>query len=520
MKITTKYKTLSLLVLSFSLSGHSNATWKNWSETEEVSPMVTAVPVNAGQLVWVVEKASASGKRIRMTGNGHAMSDIAITNEVLLTPQGLDKPLTVDSNRLKIPDNSLVRVQSGIKIAKLNSFLDSKGRALINMGGYDGQTLAGVMMTATHGSGLSYGPIADAVVSLQMVVDGGKMVQIEPRNGITDPAKFNGKLEENSKIRVALIQDDDAFNAARVSIGSMGIVYAITLKTDQKFWLREVRHLTKWSEVKKPGGPLERALNRQPIYGADQPSPEHWELQFTPYADKKGDRTVLITDRYRSYTPLPEQSVLKRGRFGTSLGSAFLPLVGNPLAKVLDTFPGLSKPLLEQVLKGQVDPNYTNVSYKVFNLGAVNDTPVLATETAFRLEQVIPAIERSFAISESLLNNRIPQSSPFAVRFVKKSDALIAMQQGRDSMFIELIVLRAGQNAKKFLSTHIKAYNNEFQARPHWGLDLNSITSDSQARALYPETWDRWKTQYRRFNTTGTFDGKVTDRIGISVRPR
>ena len=103
------------------------------------------------------------------------------------------------------------------------------------MGGYDGQTLAGIMMTATHGSGLAYGPVADAVVSLQMVVDGGKMVQIEPSNGITNPATFTGRLEEDANIRVQLIQDDDAFNAARISLGSMGVVYAITLKTDQKF---------------------------------------------------------------------------------------------------------------------------------------------------------------------------------------------------------------------------------------------------------------------------------------------
>ena len=50
--------------------------------------------------------------------------------------------------------------------------------------------------------------------------------------------------------------------------------------------------------------------------------------------------------------------------------------------------------------------------------------------------------------------------------------------------------------------------------------DVARESSEAQARALYPATWDRWKAQYRRFNATGTFDGKVTDRLGISVRPR
>jgi hypothetical protein len=33
------------------------------------------------------------------------------------------------------------------------------------------------------------------------------------------------------------------------------------------------------------------------------------------------------------------------------------------------------------------------------------------------------------------------------------------------------------------------------------------------------ERWDDWLAVYRQFNK-GTFDGKVTDRLGISVRPR
>lgn len=520
MKNPFAYKALSLFTLSFALSGCYEDTWSNWFKTEEVTPMIKAAPNSASQLLSAVSQASQAGKRIRMTGNGHSISDVAITNEVLLTPEALNKPLNVDSRRLKANDASLVRVQSGIKIADLNSFLDSKGRALLNMGGYDGQTLAGIMMTATHGSGLAYGPVADAVVSLQMVVDGGKMVQIEPRNGITNPATFSGRLEEDSNISVQLIQDDDAFNAARVSIGSMGVVYAITLKTDQKFWLREVRHLIKWSELKKQGGLLERALNRQAIYGDDKPSPEHWELQYSPYADDKGDHTFLITDRYRSYSPLPEQASTERGQAGADFGSALLTVVGAPAAGILDLFPALAKPLLETALSSQVDDNYTNVSYKVFNIGVVNHTPVYATETAFRLDQVVPMIERSFAINDALFAKGIPHTAPIAIRFVKQSDGLIAMQQGRDTGFMEIIVLRDGKNAKTLLQNHIYTYRQEFNTRPHWGLDLNSITSDSQARALYPDTWDRWKNQYRRFNVSGTFDGKVTDRLGISVRPR
>lgn len=515
-------KAVAVLAVVAALAG-CDESWTNWAQTEKVYPRVLVAPNSAAQLTSYVAQAKSRGLRVRMTGSGHSMSDVAVTTDVLLVPTSLNKPLAVDKARLKNPaETGLVRVQSGIKVADLNSWLDRNGRALFNMGGYDGQTLAGVLMTATHGSGLNYGPITDAVASLQVVVDGGRMVQIEPANGITNPVNFRGTLEEDSSIRVQLIQDDDAFNAARVAIGSMGVVYAITLRTDQKFWLREVRHQIKWSELKKPGGYLERALNRQPIYGAGQPSPEHWELQYTPYPDANGDRTFLITDRYRSHTPLPEQipEFGGRGQLGTALGEQLVVLLGMPIAGILDLFPTLAPTVLQSALDTQVDDNYTHVSYKVFNIGNVNNAPANAIEAAFPISQTVAAIERSFTVNNALYAQGIPMTGPIAVRFVKQSAGLIAMQQGRDTVFLEVIVLRDGKNASKLLKTHQQTYLAEFGARPHWGLDGNVLTSNAQVATLYPDTWNRWKTQFVRFNPSGTFDGKVTDRLGISVRPR
>ncbi len=308
---------------------------------------------------------------------------------------------------------------SGMRIREMNTFLDSKGLAFSNLGGYDGQTIAGVMMTATHGSGLAYGPIADQVQSLQMVVEGGRMVQIEPSNGITNPLTFPRKLEEDATVPVELIQDDNAFNAARVAFGSMGVVYSVVLKADSKFWLREVRRKVKWSELKQPGGPLDRLLQGLPV-NAEGASPAHWELQYTPYADDNGDRTFLITERHRSATPLPEQPASERGQPGTDFVSGLITVLEMPLAGILDTFPSLSKTILEQTMTSQADDNYTNVSYKVFHIGVVNDTPAIAIEAAFDLNQTVAAIERSFALSESLFSQNIVHTSPIAIRFVKR----------------------------------------------------------------------------------------------------
>jgi len=507
---------LALTVLGGVLSGCDE--WSNVMETEKVTPQYRAQPDSAKQLMSYISTASSNGKRVRMTGSGHSASDVAITGDALFTPEKLNKPLTLDRARLKNPaDDKLVRVMSGMRIREMNTFLDSKGLAFSNLGGYDGQTIAGVMMTATHGSGLAYGPIADQVQSLQMVVEGGRMVQIEPSNGITNPLTFPRKLEEDATVPVELIQDDNAFNAARVAFGSMGVVYSVVLKADSKFWLREVRRKVKWSELKQPGGPLDRLLQGLPV-NAEGASPAHWELQYTPYADDNGDRTFLITERHRSATPLPEQPASERGQPGTDFVSGLITVLEMPLAGILDTFPSLSKTILEQTMTSQADDNYTNVSYKVFHIGVVNDTPAIAIEAAFDLNQTVAAIERSFALSESLFSQNIVHTSPIAIRFVKKTDALAAMQQGRNSMFMEVIGLKDSKSTQPLLKTYQRTMYQEFAARPHWGLDLNLLTSEAQLRGLYPK-WDVWKVQQRRFNG-GTFDGKVTDRLGISVRPR
>ena len=69
----------------------------------------------------------------------------------------------------------------------MNAYLDGRGLALSNMGGYDHQTIAGVISTSTHGSGITFGPLNDFVRSLDIVAAGGVVYRIEPSDGPTDP---------------------------------------------------------------------------------------------------------------------------------------------------------------------------------------------------------------------------------------------------------------------------------------------------------------------------------------------
>jgi len=83
---------------------------------------------------------------------------------------------------------------------------------------------------------------------------------------------------------------------------------------------------------------------------------------------------------------------------------------------------------------------------------------------------------------------------------------------------LEVIVLQDVNGHEDLLRYYEQTMMEEFGGRLHWGLDLDVIQGEAWPRAVYPR-WDDWLAVFRQFNH-GTFDGKVTDRLGISVRPR
>ena len=146
--------------------------WRNHAGNQGIDPLRILRPTSVEELVEIVQAAERDGVTVRAAGSGHSWSDVALTRGFLIQPTGMTAPLDLQEELLKAgraETEPLVRVQAGMRIRDLNAHLDSLGLALPNMGGYDGQTLAGVISTATHGSGLRFGPIADDVRSLDVV---------------------------------------------------------------------------------------------------------------------------------------------------------------------------------------------------------------------------------------------------------------------------------------------------------------------------------------------------------------
>ena len=500
----------------------TNGRWFNAVRSDGITPARYSTPVSAREIVLAVQEAEARGGRVRMTGSGHSFSDVAMTADHMMSPRGLTTCAWLDRSRLcdeVKEDRHLVRVQSGSTLHQLDRRLEAVGLAFANLGGYDAQTVVGAASTGTHGSGLGFGPITEQIVSWQVVTAGGKVVQIEPSAGITDPARFPGTLEDDPSIPVTLRQDDDLFHAMGVGIGCLGIAYAVVLKAVDEFWLREVRTLTGWKSLSAPDGFLGRLV-------ADEgrslpPDLHHYEIYFNPYP-ARGEHAALLTERYHLGTR-PTLLSTRRGNPGAAWDAGLT--VSATDSGVLSTFVDLlsetaARDVITGALQNLVDPGYTQASYRVFNLGDLNRARAYGIELSFPIARTVEVVARVFDIASRQAEKSRLHPSPISLRFVQNSPFLIAPQQGRTTTMLEMGVAVGQRGADELLRTYEEELVRDFGVRPHWGLDLRVLRGDRAVRALWPDTWDKWLTAFRTQNASGVFDGEVTDRLGISMRPR
>ena len=338
-----------------------SATWHNHAGNQTCHPRAIVSPGSLDELVELVRRAEREGTTVRAVGAGHAWSDAALTDGYLVLPDNLGGVIDLDDGTLASPrgPSPLQRVLGGTHIYALNEALDAAGLALPQMGGYDGQTLAGVVSTSTHGSGLAWGPFPDLVRSLDLVVAGGDVVRIEPAFGITDPAGFASVYAGERR----LIQDDDTFAAAVCGMGCMGIVHSLVIEVREKFWLNEVRTLSTWEATRD-------TLTVDGVLGEG----DHYELFLNPYPRDDGQHSMLVTRRRDCPEPtdLPED---KQRRHPLTELEASLPITGVVLRFLARHLPWLMVRRFDTVLDEMQDDGYASVSYRVFNIGEANHLP-------------------------------------------------------------------------------------------------------------------------------------------------
>ncbi|KAK0708655.1 hypothetical protein B0H67DRAFT_637003 [Lasiosphaeris hirsuta] len=462
-------------------------TWRNCIDEQPCVPLKYRCPKSLKELVGIVGEARDKKAPVRAIGSGHSFSDITNAQDaILVKPQKwLKQVFSVDASILhhvSDPANT-IRAQCGI----------------------------------------TYGPMADFVLSIVLVTESGKVYQIEPSPSstaqpITDPAKFPGHLPEAPDVLVELKQDDDWFRAAKVAMGCLGIIYSYTMRVQKAFSLSEVRTLTTWEEMKPLLSPSSSSSWPPPILQ----NTDHFELLINPYAQGDSTHECIQVKRTR------EELTAPRGARLTGI-SKWLEVIGvkssAALVVLLNTAPGLLNRVVISGALGflqDMDPPYVDVSHTVFTLGIENTMKAWAVELHVdAAEDCVDAIDKVLAAFKSLgKEKKWYIAGPLGIRFIKSSDAFLAPQAGRFTVAIELDMLYGIHHdrdllgkVKEVVCTTVGGLGNH-SVRLHWGLDWGFTTSDD-VRKWYPDL-GKWQAVYRELNKTGMFDNAFTNRLRLS----
>lgn len=484
--------------------------WKNCVKNQVVEPLQYFEPETLEELINIVKIAGSNNYKVRAVGSGHSFSEILQTTDYLISCSNLNKVIKLDKELLKndstlketgFDPGLLVHVENGISIKNLNEYLDKNKLALPNMGGYDAQTIAGVISTSTHGTGITLGPISDFVVSIILVAEDGIVYRIEPEKGITDPEKYYKHFPDNK-----LIQDDEWFNAVLVSMGCMGIFYSVILKVTKSYYLKEERiakvNEIYWEDVKEKID-IKKMLNEN----------RHFEIWINPYKIK-GKHRCLIT-RKNIYT-----GDIKKLSAGSRMRHWFIefiiPFVESLIRASFKYFYKLSPKFIDLSMKQVLDyDGYIDKSFNVLHIGNANLIKGYSSEFAISLQNdlYIKAADKILELAEqNRSDGNIYHSAPISLRFVKKSGAFLAMMYGEDKCLIEVPILAGTHGGFRILERIEYELLNLGDIRPHWG-QYNQLTKDT-VRKLYPEL-DKWIKIYKCLNKNGTFDNSFTSTCGF-----
>jgi FAD/FMN-containing dehydrogenase len=242
-------------------NGHTEDNWtgENWSGDVQFSASKYWVPDHNDpaddalqQLVEVVAQATDQDQPLRVLGAGWAFEDIAKSDGWVVSLHELDHELDyvvgnggvglTDSWRNELADpmgRRLFHVEAGIRIATLSERLEAKGLAMPTLGGANGQALAGVISTSTHGGDWQQPPFPDVIRALHLVTHGGQEKWIE---------RASSPLTTDDRLALPcadteVIRDDEIFDAAIVTCGRFGVIYSFVLEVVPSF--RVVEAVTK-----------------------------------------------------------------------------------------------------------------------------------------------------------------------------------------------------------------------------------------------------------------------------------
>ncbi|MGA0557419.1 FAD-linked oxidase [Larkinella sp. VNQ87] len=450
---------------------------------------------------WLIQYAIDHQIRLRAMGSGWSFSKVAVCEDGIINTKKLRLKAQLAASQLAPayldqggdPTN-LLFAQCGNSIIEVNDLLEKErqpAKSLRASGGSNGQTIVGAFSTGTHGAAFKFGPLANFIVGMHLIVGPDRHVWLERASyPVTSPAFHDW-------IRAEVIRDDELFHSALVSFGSFGFIHSVLLEVEPVFLLEQ--------EFKTI--PYDEALETMILTGdfsaiaprLKYPLPQindtlyHLELAINPHHFKKGDPDqgaylrVMYKQPYRTdYVPFKPETE------GYTYGDDVLGLMQTILDKI-EVLPGK--------LEVKLIPKLVNSLFKLAYdrpataMGTVGETfrntifrgKLFSAGFAFDRKDIPQLIDLILAI-----NHQRPFAGVMAMRFVKGTLATLGFTRFDNTCVLELDGADTKSNHEfvRLLAETVEA--QEIPYAVHWGKITTMLTPERVRKMYGDQAVDRW----------------------------
>ncbi|TXS54014.1 FAD-binding protein [Streptomyces sp. uw30] len=395
--------------MSSTASG-KNGTWRNWGGNVTARPAREVTPASVQELAAAIRRAAEDGLKVKAAGSGHSFTSIAATDGVLVRPQLLTGIRHIDR------EAGTVTVEAGTPLKRLNMALAREGLSLANMGDIMEQTVSGATSTGTHGTGRDSASIAAQIKALELVTADGSVLTCSEK--------------ENPEI----------FAAARIGLGALGIVTAITFAVEPIFLLA----------AREEPMPFTRVLAEFDELWTEN---EHFEFYWFPHTGstntKRNNRSAGPEKPVGQIAGWIEDELLSNGVFQVAQW------VGRAAPGTIPTIARISSKALSA-------RTYTDIPYKVFT--SPRRVRFVEMEYAVPREAVVETLRELEAMID---RSGLRVSFPVEVRTAPADDITLSTASGRDSAYIAVHMVKGTPFQRYF--TAAESIFTAHEGRPHWG---------------------------------------------------
>ncbi len=406
--------------------------WSNWSGGQSCSNRALFYPQTEAELLSILKSSTGT---LRAVGGGHSFSPLVPTRGTLISLEAMNGLISHDAHRLQ------ATFHAGSRLAQVSSTLWNIGQGLFNEADINVQSLAGALSTATHGTGRQLQCLSAYITALKLITAEGEV------------------------LHCSRAEHPEVFQAARVSLGALGILTEVTLQNRPSYTLQEQVRVMSVTEAMRY---------------VDQHKDDfsHIEFMAFPFGNRAMVKTLVETKAPETpvTTPWIDENTL-------------LDFAANTVRQHPWSNPGLQH-LLGMFVS---DSSRVGPSWKIY--------PSTRAVRFNEMEYQVPATVGMQACEEvmaAMRQHRLDVFFPLEFRYVAADDAWLSPFHERDSVSIS--VHQYYRQDYHPIFAVIEPILRRYGGRPHWG-KLNTLNG-RDFQDIYPH-WEDFRRIQRQVDPHG-----------------